>query len=155
MKNTALNLWEPKVDFPLLACHAAIDLDNLIRKKSEDLKSVTQLIEVISQELVLSSNDPTSKATLVKVNPATAVALNYAIHDSKFSNTQTRLSDVIRQTKEVVECLRKVVANPKKALEEKPKKIEQLKAFCLALSKRALARSLPRFKKESRHPYRR
>jgi len=155
MKNVALNLWESKIDLPLLANHAAIDLDNLIRKKSEYLNAVNQLIEVISRELVLSSSEPTSIATLVQLNPATAVALNYAINDSNISPTQTKLSDVIRQTSKVVQCLKKVVENPQKALEEEPEKIEQLKAFCLALSKRALARRFPRYKTGSRHPYRR
>ena len=156
MNNVAQNLWESKIDLPLLANHAAIELDNLIRKKREDLKAVNKLIEVISRELVLSSSDPTSKITLVQLNPATAVALNYAINDSKLSTTtQTKISDVIRETRQVVQCLRRVVENPQKALEEEPEKIEQLKSFCLALSKRALARKLPRYKTESRHPYRR
>jgi len=152
MRNLAHNLWESRVDLPFLALRAAIDLDNLIGKRSEDLKAINQLVEMISQELVLSACETTSMAQL---NPATAVVLNYAIDDSKISTAQTKISELIRETRQIVQSLREVAENTQKALAEEPETIEQLKSFCLALSKRALASEAPSYEEESQHPYRR
>lgn len=152
MRNVAYDLWESRNDLPFLALRAAIDLDNLIGKRSEDLKAVNQLVEIISQELVLSASEITSMAQL---NPATAVVLNYAIDDSKISTAQTKITELIRETKQIINKLREVVENTQKGLKEEPKNLEQLKSFCLALSKRALDSEAPPYEEESQHPYRR
>lgn len=155
MKNVAQDLWEFYSDVPSLACHAAIELDNLIRGKGTGLNAVIQLAEVISQDMALSKSDATGIISSAYLDSATAVALNYAIADYNRSTTPDELHKLITETKEVVQCLRKLVENPKRALEEKPEKVKQLKYFCLALSKRALALEVPQYQEESQHPYRR
>jgi len=155
MSNVAQELFEFHFDLPSLACHAAIELDNLLRGKSTGLNFVMQLAEVISQEMALSSGDTASIISLGHLNPATAVALNYAFADSELSSSKTKISELIGEIRQIVQCLRRVVENPEKALTEEPTKVEQLKSFCLALSKRALAIETPQYQDETQHPYRR
>lgn len=156
MSILAQDLWDSEVDLPSLACHAAIELDNLIRDKSKELVAVIQLIEVISDVgEVLSSSDTAKGSPLAHLNPATAVALNAAIADSKLSTALNNLSDLGRETDQVIQSLRELVENPQRTVEKEPAKADKLKSFCLSLSKRALASEPPLYEAESQHPYRR
>jgi len=155
MSIVAQDLWE-SIELPSLACHAAIELDNLIRDKSKNLDAVIQLIAVISDVgQVLSLSDTTKGFPLAHLNPAAAVALNAAIAESKLSIALTNLSDLSKETNQVLQSLTELVENPQRAKEEEPEKLDKLKSFCLSLSKHALASEPPLYDAESQHPYRR
>jgi hypothetical protein len=104
-----------------LSCDAAIELDNLIRGKGCDLGIVKRLGEVlleISREL--------SKGIIQGPSPMTAVALNLAISDSGFATAQIDVAGLAKEVGKVGRMLADDISSA-----------EQLKSFCLCLSKRA------------------
>lgn len=149
--NLSQEEWEYENDLPFLACLAAIELDNLIKDKPMELAPVKQLIKEISDvENVLSKSETMEGFLFAPIDPATAVALNYAIAESAGSHKKSKLSELRTETILVVKNLEQLVENPQnfKAEEGGLDKLNMLKSFCLALSKHALA-SEPPYEAES------
>jgi regulator of sigma D len=156
MDNVAQELWEPEVDLPFLACRAAIELDNLIRDKGDDLNAVEQLIEIISNiGQVLGSDKKSGESIFAQLNPTTAVALNYAIAESKLSDKKTYLSELSKETGVIINIFKQLVDDPHKSKEENLDNVKKLKSFCIELSKHILASEYHLYETESWHPYRR
>lgn len=144
--------WEPELDLSSLACDAAIELDNLIRGKSQDLGTVKKLIVEI-EDLGKGLSNSARHGGLAQLSPTTAVALNSAIDDSELSSAQSDISGLSKETDRIIERLKNLVSNPQKAKAEEP--VEKLRSFCIALSRHALASKPPIYEAESGHPYRR
>ena len=157
MNNVARDIrdWESEVDLATVACDAAIELDNLIIGKSTNLKAVNRLIEEIKNVGELSQTEAERGFPLANLSPATAVDLNNAIAVSEISDLKANLFDLSKETKRIVENLRKVVKDPQEAIRQDQVGVGKLKSFCLALSRFALARKFSLYEAESWHPYRR
>jgi len=154
MANLARELWEPELDLSSLACDAAIELDNLIGGKSQDLETVKKLIVVI-ENLGQGLSNSAMHGGLAQLSPTTAVALNSAGAESDLFIIQTDLSGLSNKTIEIIQSLEELVQDPQNAMKEKLEKVGKLKSFCLSLSKHALASKPPLYETESQHPYRR
>jgi hypothetical protein len=144
--------WEPELDLSSLACDSAMELDNLIRGKSQGLDTVKKLIEIIS-DVGQGLTDSVTHGGLAKLSPTTAVALNSAIDESKLSPAQIDISGLSKETDKIIGSLKNLVANTQTAKYEEP--VEKLRSFCIALSRHALATKPPVYEGDSGHPYRR
>jgi hypothetical protein len=148
--------WEIEEDIPNLSCHAAIELDNLILRKSNTFEAAHQLIEAILKSGLSSTNGAqTNGRPYAYLNTATALAFDGAIRDSKPNYSKTTVQDLIKEVDDFVDTLKLIIADPQRALKEYKKEAEELRSFCLALSKRALANEPPLYDVESEHPHRR
>jgi hypothetical protein len=131
----------PKPDLPLLACEAAVELDNLILSQSTGLEAVRCLASAISDAVDVP--EPAKPSSLL--DAATAVALHRAM-----GNVAT-LDELLQRTKAMTARL--LAATPEQ-LAGREEEWKLLRSFCLALSQHAAAlRQTP--EDTSRHPLRR
>jgi len=151
-----MTLWGIEEDLPSLACHAAVELDNLILNKSKNLDAVLKLTEVISNlGLISNQGQQTNGQLLAHLNPATAVAFNGAISDSKLAMSLTTVQEIMKEADQITQRLKSLFDNPQKAGEEGIEETKKLRSFCLALSKRSLANDPPLYDLIPEHPHRR
>lgn len=135
-----MSFWGFEEDLSSLACYAATEIDNLILQQDVKLKATSRLISEISEFGLISRQVKDSSGTVRKrLNPSTAVAFHCAISDTNIAQAAEKMADLGEQAKQIKERLEFLLNDPKKAVEEDVKKVEELRAFCIALSKRALS----------------
>lgn len=145
-------LWELESDLPSMASLAAIELDRLALKRETDLQGVTRLIELINSSIT-SVTEPASPSS--QLNPSTAIAVNQAIADSKFSSWSAQLADLLSEANKITSLLDEVCHSPNQFRESSPEMLKQIRNFCLALSRRALASEHALIDFRPEHPFRR
>ena len=157
--NIPLDEWtrsKAEEALPTLACHAAVELDNLVLNRGESLSAVRELAELISKSGSASNyGTQTNGFPLPYLSPAIAVAFNAAISDSKIAIALTTVDDLIKEADHLANNLKKLLDDPKKAREKDVETTKKVRAFCLALSKRALANEPPLYDIRPEHPHRR
>ncbi len=140
-----------KGDVPSLASYAAAELDDLILNRSRELSAVSLLIDEISESMVLSdgTEEADSQRTwLDPLDPTVAVLMHQAIMDSPLRSSEVqKIHQLLAQSRRIIDSLRRIVLDPEKAKENEDE-LNRMRAFCLALSKRAIAyeQSLCEFK---------
>ncbi len=142
-------------DLPSLACDAAIELDNLILKRSKKLESVNRLITTISEAGLVRNHDEEGVIGfryIDVIDPLMALVLNGAIGDSKFSISKETVQELLGEAKKLTMKLKNIVSDPEKASGEEIEETKRLKSFCLALSKRALLNEPALHDFELEHP---
>jgi hypothetical protein len=154
MGDLAQKVPKPENDLSSLACDAAIDLDNLIKGKSEHLDNVKDLIDAISA-VGEGLSESARHGVLSYLSPSTAVGLFFAGAESGFFNTQTDLSGLSEKTNEIIKNLIELVQDPPKAVKEALDTVEKLRSFCLSFSRHELDSKPTLYEAESQHPYRR
>ena len=141
------------LDLASLACDAAIELDNLILGRSEALDAVHRLATTISE--VLSSTAQTS-AQIAWLDPTTVVVMKRAIDDSIAPKTPvTTVPELVQEANKIKKRLIGLEGNTSSLKLQDMKDIEQMRAFCLALSKRASAQGQPLYDRKPDRPFRR
>ena len=123
-------------NLPSLACHAAIEIDNLIIGRENNATAVKKLMEKMS-----GSFEPDSSGVRSLIDPTTAVAINRALKQSNYKNGLTSVSEVAAQTDEIKNWVTTITSRISNLSEEDKKNLASLRAFCLALSKSAAAYS--------------
>jgi hypothetical protein len=109
---------------PVLACNAAIEVDDLILGRTTELLAVRQLGQVLAAAL-------TDAGALPASDPAMVSALNSAIGDSALSSQPTTTRELIEQAASISGALNRASRSVDVAT------LSRLRAFCLALSRRA------------------
>jgi hypothetical protein len=147
-----IQAWELESDLASVANQAAIELDNLlIGRKSVNLEAVTRL-EALLGESVTKVEEP--QAASSGLNPATAVVLHLAINDSAFEHV-SKLHELLTRAKEITGLFNQLTSDPNDFSRQHRQIIEQMRNFCVALSKRAGAASHFTFEERPSHPFRR
>ena len=145
-------LWELESDLPSIASLAAIELDRLALKRETNLEGVSRLIEVISNSIT-GVAEPASPSS--HLNPSTAVAVNQAIADSKFSDLSAQLANLLEEAGKITSLLNEARQAPDQFRESNFEALKQMRSFCLALSRRALASERALIDIRPEHPFRR
>ena len=124
-------------DLPSLASRAAIELDNIIIEQEGELKAISRLAENIERSC--SGTRATTHPVLL-CDPSIAVVLNYAFADSEIVGGKlTTVDELLVQAKEIGSSLRSILADPVGFRQRDLRRLEQMRAFCVALSRRASA----------------
>ncbi len=148
--------WGFEEDLTSLACHAAIEIDNLILSKSDKMDAIKRLITVISNSgLILDPSEETNGRPWTQLNPSTVVALNWAIDDAKIAEKVDKIDELGKETRQIKNRLEVLSEDPQKELKKNAEKIKELRSFCLALSKRTLANKPSLYDLQPEHPHRR
>jgi hypothetical protein len=137
-------------DLASLACDAAIELDNLILDRTIDLVAARKLADRLTRELP-EGVDLSSARSLV--DPATIVVMSRAIRESMWAGQPDEMQDLTRMTKQIAERLVTISGDPT-AGKADLHRLEQLRAFCLLLSKWAAAVRSSALETRPPHPYR-
>jgi hypothetical protein len=145
-------LEEFERDLPSVACRAAIELDNLILDRSTGLRAVHTLVRDI-EESFTTIKEPASPNSLL--NPTTAVVINGAIRDSMEEAPPKSISGLVEEAAKIVVRLKNVLADPSTYRTTRSAELEQMRSFCLALSRRASAFEPSRHEARSWNPFRR
>jgi len=134
-------IWELEGDFPSLSSIAAIELDNLILKKSTNLEGVKRLAAKISNSLSMTSNDPTA-----------IVVMDMAMTDSQLSSPLETVDQLVEKAEEIIGRLKQIMAKPQKT---NITELKTMRNFCITLSKHASACEPSPYDMEPYHPFRR
>lgn len=129
--------WELENDLATVSCYAAGEVDNLILKRSNGLRALKRLRQMIQSSLI---DCGTSDSGHSMVDPTTAIAMNRALLDLPFGsggNLDT-VDELINESKQVAELLDRVARKAERG-DQDLKELENLRSLCLALSKSALA----------------
>lgn len=146
-------LWELEDDLSSVACHAAIELDNLLLGRTTDLKEVQRLIHTIA-DVIPTVEEPSSTAPMLK-NATTVVLIKRALHDSHPGTSVTKVDELVTHAKLIAESLNQLVINTDAFTEKQPDELLRMRSFCVALSKHALGSERSRYQTKPEHPFRR
>ncbi len=137
-------------DLETVACEAAIELDNLIRGRSQIAASVKKLADRLTKELP-EATDLSSIKHLV--DPSTVIVLSGAISELLGAGQPNEVQELTRAAGRVAQRLLAVSNDPEGSRGD-ILSLEQLRGFCLALSKRAAAARGSAIEAKPQHPYR-
>lgn len=146
-----VSLMEIEEDLPWLACRAALELDNLILDRHKGFDAVPKLIKRIATPLFPEiETKESSEQQAAYLDPTAMVMVHRAIEVSELTLGRillegkqrpiTRVNELLANTKEIVALLNSVVDTPEKCRENQKQELENMRSFCLALSKSASAR---------------
>lgn len=131
----------------VLACRAAIELDNILLDRISDFKAIPLLIENLHHFDSLAG---------VALDPGEALVLNRAIANSTVVTTPMVTTDeLLKNTSDIRSRLQDVISNPKEYRINKPEEIKKLRAFCIELSKSVSSFTRTMNEMEPKHPFRR
>ena len=146
-------LWEPPFDLSDVASRAAVEIDNLLLRKSRDLLATTDLIRHIGESIPEHANSVKSGAGL---DPTIVIALNRAIDDSSVTtHSLSTVADLATEIYKILHQLKSLENSQNESKESVHEELTKLRNFCLALSKSAAAQGMRSRDLEPRHPFRR
>ncbi|HUY32086.1 MAG TPA: hypothetical protein VMV69_04840 [Pirellulales bacterium] len=123
-------------DLPAVACHAAVELDNLVLDRPGGFVSVARLISLIS-ESIPQEHDPASPNWLR--DPTAVVVVNRALGDATPPKSISTVDELVKEAGSLVQRFSELVRNPTKFRQSNTNELNEMRAFCLALSRRASA----------------
>jgi K+-sensing histidine kinase KdpD len=145
-KESRRELRAQNPDLSLLACEAAIDLDNLLLKKYEDLSMVKNLAQQLQYTVEVASANGTGRALM---DAATFSVLTQAVLGAPGISTVSQMEDIFKRAAEMADLMSSA------DLATDPEKQKTAKKFCLALSKAASDYSRSIYEPSDRHPFER
>jgi hypothetical protein len=128
--------WPVENDLPTVACHAAIELDNLILDRPIGLSSVDRLRFLLS-ESIPPERDPNSPNWLR--DPTAVVVVNRALGDEPSRKPISTVGELVREAGELVAQLAELIRDPSAFRTSNAAELNKMRSFCLALSRRASA----------------
>ena len=137
-------------DLEAVACDAAIELDNLILGRPQGAASIRRLAERLTKELPEASDLSSLKHL---VDPSTVIVLNEAIGELQGVGRPSAVQELTRAAGKVAQRLLAVSGDPEGSRRDIPS-LEQLRGFCLALSKHAAVARGSEADEKPEHPYR-
>lgn len=141
-----------RLDLSALACDAAIEIDQLMRRETPTLDAVSRLSHRLFSSV---ANVPELSSLKSFLRPANAVILSRAIADS---NVQVApidsVADLVKATDEIQKQLKSLVDNPSGAVARDIEKLTLMRGFCLALSRRVASQRRSTTERLPSHPFR-
>jgi hypothetical protein len=137
-------------DLETVACEAAIELDNLIRGRPHGVASIKKLANRLANELPEASDLSSIKHL---VDPSTVIVMSDAIRELPSAEQPSAVQELTRAAGKVAHRLLAVSSDPEGSRGDLPS-LEQLRGFCLGLSKRAAAARGSATEAKPEHPYR-
>ena len=153
--NIARNVTESErdTDLALLACDAATELDELVLGRSDTLNAVHLLAAKISKVFLSSKG---AAAQVAWVEPAAIVVMKQAIDDAIMPKKPITTVPELAQEAEKIEKRLSSLGNDQSGLKlQNTQDLEEMRSFCLALSKHASAQGRPLYDRRPDRPFRR
>jgi len=144
--------WPMESDVPSLACQAAIELDNILLDRPCGTDSVCRLARIISRSIP-DEQDPSSANWLL--DPTAVVVVNRAIGDSTRRQPFSTVKELVREAGELVQRFHKLIDDSEGFKKKNSDDLKKMRAFCLALSRRASAAKKSPHDRVPDHPFRR
>lgn len=136
-------------DMSFVASVAAVELEDLSAGREGKARAVSRLVKLLSNES--STNDP--QASPLSLQDATVtVVMNSAIRDSRIRTLNTR-DELHSEVAQIRERLRKASEASDQSAAPDRSDLEQLRDFCLALSKYARLHDLTFREERERYPF--
>jgi len=137
-------------DLASLACNAAIELDNLLIGQAPTLDSVRKLAHRLTRELPTVVEASGEKHL---IDPSTIVVMSRVIRDSTWLRRPSHIQDLTQTAGNIAQQLLSV-SDSRDTTQTDTSSLEQLRTFCLTLSKRAAAARGSAVETKPPHPYR-
>ncbi len=137
-------------DLSTLACHAAIELEHLIHDREFPFKlsALEQLIEALSEEIPSESDCNSSDSF---IDPTTIRVMNHAM--IQYGNDKlTTVKQLFDEARKITLSLREIIDLDRKG-EKDSEKAENMKKFCLELSKSSAAYGPSSYRQRRKHPF--
>lgn len=94
------------------------------------------------------------RSWLDSLDPTVAVVMHQAIMDSPLRSSELKnVHQLLQQARQIADYLKQIVSDPQKATENGIDELKRMRAFCLALSKRALAYEQSLYESKPAHTY--
>lgn len=119
-----------------LACHAAIELDSLVRQQPIGVSAIQKLRARISDSVLPQSS--TSNSPLL-LDTTTGVAVNHALKGANLMQCLT-VADLAKETEKIAKVLELIVDKSQSC---KSEDLKRMRAFCLSLSRAASSFARP------------
>lgn len=133
-------------NLPLLASQAAIELDNLILKKSTELCATRQLGALLSKSFEAEAGAPSHRSLS---DPGTMTVVSHALSKSTLAVPVHTINDLVREAAKAAAKLQNTVVTADR------ESLEFARSFCAALSECAASYLQSRYAQVPTHPYRR
>jgi hypothetical protein len=143
-RNQGLYALDPNL--PFLASEAAVDIDNLLSGRSQDLKAMRSLAERLKNSV---QKDNVGGPLHSLMDPATLTVLGEAMVDAMKSQSLQTIEDLLGEADKIAVSLYK--EDPK----EKPEELIQARDFCVALSRAVMTYHKSIRDLRPSHPFRR
>jgi hypothetical protein len=152
-KDAVLLTHQPGMDLSALACGAATELDNLARGKQTDLEMVKQLVEALPSCL---TDEIDAAALRLHLDPTSVVVMKRAIDQSMSLPAGTDTMEGLEQVAtKIWQDLQSVSRSPEAYKQGRQAEIQELRDFCLALSRSVATHRRLVSDWKPRNPYRR
>lgn len=138
-------------DFPLLACRAGIELDNLILGRSQSVGMIKRLVRQLELRInpyKITENHP------IFLDPTAVVVVNRAFAACDWLPSMRKVDELVRGANNITKTFKTLIENPVEFKTKHAEEIKQLKFFCLALSKSASGYERPRDHHRTPNPFR-
>jgi len=143
----------PEGDLATTACRAAIELDDLILERASSLDHVQALSSLLSPS---SAPTPDSEEPFHFISPTTVVVVHRAIDDTGVAGQRLdTVGELLKEAARIGDQLKVLAAGPVTGMRPNGVDLAQMRAFCVALSRRAEAEDMPLEERFPAHPHRR
>ena len=139
-----LNAHDP--DLPLLASEAAIDIDNLLAERSDDLSAIKRLAQCLKDSIEVGTPGSEPRALM---DPATLSVLGEAVSGTVNGGSLKKLEDLLVKASQIAGTLSSDTPM------ENPNELRQARDFCIALSRLVMAYHKSIDDLRPSHPFRR
>ena len=140
-----------EADLATTACHAAIELDNLIDARQTKVTAISRLVEVI-KEARSTSDEMEAQALL---NPSDAFLVGRAMTKSWAPEPIQKISDLVVAVGEMESQFTRLLKNTESFRDKNLDELVKMKSFAMELSKYASAAKRASISRRPQHPYRR
>lgn len=117
-------------NLPFLASEAAIDIDNLLSNRAEDLTAIETLAKLLTNSMEQGGTGGPPRSLM---DPGTLTVLGQALAEARSSQALQKMEDLLTEAARIAGSL------SSHDLKEKPDELERLRDFCVALSRAAVA----------------
>jgi len=144
-------------DLASLACHAALDLDDLLLDRTQGVESIAGLKVLLMDSLRLKDGEHKDGQgySMVSLDPATVIAMRYALSNTRTNFCPTTTQEIVKEADTLIKKLGEIAVNPSSYVSSNREGVKALRDLCLALSRQATSR-VPAFQDRlPKHPFRR
>jgi hypothetical protein len=148
-QTASANVVELDSDLPSLASQAAIALDNVRLRRPSDLSAVARLAEMIQAAVP----PPEQTWQISYFDIGSTLAVNRAVAQIAGPTASTRVDELLPQVRAFAQRLAGL-SHRRDPLSSEPSEVNDLRAFCVELSRQADAGQRTVYDRPT-HPYRR
>jgi hypothetical protein len=146
-------LWEVESGIATLACHAAIELDNIIEDQVDGVEAVRKLAAMMESGRLEQGVQTSFPKSLL--DPMTELAMSQAINVSALLDKPlVSIDDLIVGSDQIAQWLNETAQDPLTFKRDRLEDLKKMRSFCLALSEGAWGIRQSPYEPGLQHPFR-